>query len=124
MQEILDLRLHRIRALLRTHLADLPVLARRGNRLAPFPLAVRQRLLDIHVLAGLHGPDRRQAVPVVAGRDNYRVNTLVVQQFAQVRIPFGLGVRFAGPRHQLLVRITKRGEVDAFDRLELALQLS
>ena len=75
-------------------LADLPVFGGGGNRLPAFPLIVRQRFLDVHVLPGWHGPDGRQAVPVIAGGDHHRVDALVVQQASQVGLRLGVRLCF------------------------------
>src|SRR5262245_21033201 len=47
------------------HLHHALVLAGRLDHLAAFDEVVRDRFLDVHVLAGLAGPDGRQRVPVV-----------------------------------------------------------
>ena len=68
------------------------VLAGRRHHLLPFPQVVRERLLDVDVLARLAGPDRRQGVPVVRQGDDHRVDALVVEHLANIGVG---GDRFA-----------------------------
>ena len=64
---------------------DQPVVLRRGvDHLPAFPDEVGQRLLDVDVLAGLAGPDRRQGVPVLHRGHGDRVEVLAVHQLADV----------------------------------------
>src|SRR5699024_3359559 len=70
LDQVADLRLHGVGALLRAALADAVVLARRLDDLAPFPDVVGDGLLDVDVLTRLERPDRRQGVPVVTGGDH------------------------------------------------------
>src|SRR5579872_4455223 len=53
-------------------------------------------LLDIHVLPGLACPDGRQSMPVVAGRNGYRIDVAVFEHAAQVLLECGplAGQRF------------------------------
>src|SRR5690606_22646496 len=53
------------RTVLRAALADAVVLAGSLHHAAAFHDVVADRLFDIHIFAGLHGPDRGQRVPVV-----------------------------------------------------------
>ena len=62
------------------------VLAGRLDHLAAFPDAPGGRLLDVHVLARLAGPDRLQGVPVVLRGEADRVDRLVVEQLALVGV--------------------------------------
>ena len=89
-QKRLQLGLHRIRALLRSNLTDAIVQPRGCHRLVTFPLTVRQRLLDIHILARLHRLDCRQTVPVVAGGDDHSVHIRRFNQPPQILRPHGL----------------------------------
>lgn len=57
MQELLEFQLAWIGALLRTDLANALVLAK-SDRLIAFPLGMRQRLFDVDIFPGLHGPNR------------------------------------------------------------------
>jgi hypothetical protein len=80
---------------------------------------VGDRLLDVHVLARLAGPNGRQGVPVVGHGDQDAVDVLVVEHAAEVR--FGLG-RSASDQldplgEQVLVRIAERGESHVGRRL-------
>ena len=84
----------RRRPALRTLLHDAIVLARRGHNLFRLEDIVRARFLDVHVLAGLAGPDGHQGVPVVGRGDRDRVNRFVFEQFPKVGVnlrllPFG-----------------------------------
>ena len=64
---------------------DDPVVLPRGLDDPPaFADVVADRLLDVDVLAGLAGPDRRQGVPVVGRGDRDGVDRLVVEQAADV----------------------------------------
>ena len=60
------------------------ILAGRLDHLPAFEDVVRCRLLDVHVLAGLAGPDRRQRVPVVGRGERNGVDRLVVEHRAIV----------------------------------------
>src|SRR5262249_36468943 len=71
-------------AALRPGLDDALVLARRLDHAPALDDVVRDRLLDVDVLAGLAGPDRRQRVPVVRRRDDERVNVLLFEDLADV----------------------------------------
>ena len=68
-----------IAAALRAGLADPLVLAGGLDDAAAFADVVADRLLDVHVLAGLHGPDRHQRVPVVRRGDADDIDALVVE---------------------------------------------
>ena len=57
-------------------------------------MIVRARLLHVHVLARLAGPDGHQGVPVIGRGDRDRVDGLVLEQLAVVGV--GLG-RFLRP---------------------------
>ena len=58
-----------IAAALRAGLADPVVLAGRLDDAPAFADVVADRLFDVDVLAGLHGPDGGQGVPVVRRGD-------------------------------------------------------
>jgi hypothetical protein len=72
--------------ILGAHLADAAVLPRRLHDAAALAHVVPDRLLQVHVLARLHRPDRRQRVPVVARGDRHAVDRLVVDDLAQVLV--------------------------------------
>ena len=77
--------LHRVahaghRAALRTGLADLVVLAGRLDHAAAFAHVVAHRLLDVHVLAGLNGPDRDQRMPVVRRGRTDQIDRRIVKR--------------------------------------------
>src|SRR5262249_15325604 len=69
------------------------VLAGGLDKLRALPYIVRDRVLDVHVLASLHGPDGGESVPVIGGRDGDRVDAFVFEDAAHI----GLDLRtFAG----------------------------
>ena len=107
-------------AALRAAGRDPVVLAGRLDQLRAFPDVVRDGLLDVDVLAGLHGPDGGQRVPVVRGGDGDRVDVLVVEDAAHVGLDLrplaGLlkdsrGGGFRAPA----VGIDQRGDLDVGD---------
>ncbi len=63
-------------SLLRADLHDPPMARRRGDHPVALAHDVRQRLLDVDVLAGRARHDRHQRVPVVGRRDDDRVDVL------------------------------------------------
>src|SRR5262249_16372332 len=65
-------------------LADALVAARGLDDAPALGHLVADRLLDVDVLAGLHGPDGGQRVPVVRGGDGDTVDRLVVEDLAEV----------------------------------------
>ena len=84
-----------VAAALRAGLDDPVVLPRGLDHPPAFAHVVADRLLDVHVLAGLAGPDRRQRVPVVRRGDRDRVDRLVVEHPADVLHELRLGRRSA-----------------------------
>ena len=74
----------RARTLLRAHLADALVHTRGADDLRPFLHAEGERLLHVHVLAGVEGIDRDRRVPVVRRRDHDRIQPGHLQQLAMV----------------------------------------
>src|SRR5262249_41151642 len=70
-------------------LDDLLVLSGGLDHAPAFGHVVTDRLLDIHILARLNGPDRGQCMPVVRGRHRDRVDVPVVEQLADVLIVLG-----------------------------------
>ena len=89
------------RASLRSMLAHAVVLASRQHQLPPFPDIVRAGLLDVRVLARLHGPDASQRVPVVGRGNADGVDVRVVDELAEVGEPLdgvlGHGLQTLGP---------------------------
>ena len=75
-----------VRAALRAGLDDAVVFARRLDHLAAFPDVVRDRLLDVDVLARLAGPDDDQRMPVVRRGDGDGVDVLVFEQLADIGV--------------------------------------
>ena len=63
------------------------------HALATFEHVVTDRLLDIHVFAGLTGPDGDERVPVVAGSHAHRIEIFVFQRHANVLNTFRLPLR-------------------------------
>ena len=72
------------RSLLRADLHDAVVLARRVDHRAAFLDVVRDRLLDVDVLARLAGHDHRDRVPVIDGRDDHRVEVVALDDAPEV----------------------------------------
>src|SRR5262249_49752180 len=72
------------RTALRAGLADAVVLAGGLDDAASFAHVVAHRLFNVHVLAGLHGPNRHQRMPVVGRGGGDDVDRLVVEHLAQV----------------------------------------
>ena len=112
-------------ALLGAVLDDPFVLARRLDALAAFEHVVAARLLDVHVLARLAGPDRDQRMPVVAGGHRDRVQVLVLQRLADVLEALGLRAALVldlldAVGEQAAVRIDQVRDLDAGDLQELA----
>ena len=73
---------------MRASLTNTIVLRRRLNVATPFAHVVADRLLDVNVFTGLHGPDRGQGVPVVSGGDGDRVNLLVLEDAPHIGTEF------------------------------------
>ena len=117
---------HRLRAAeLHAVLDDPAMLLGRLDHLPPFVDVVAPRLLDVHVLARLAGPDRRQGVPVVGRRDADHVDVLAVEDAAEVGLGLGLvavlGGELLGPLGKdLLVGVAEHGDLDALRAHEAA----
>src|SRR5262249_13754021 len=67
-----------VRAVLGSALADAAVLARRLHDAPAFADIVAHRLLDVHILARLHGPDGGQRVPVIGRGDEHGGDGFVI----------------------------------------------
>ena len=80
-------------------LHDALVLAGRLDHLPAFEDVVGSRFLDVHVLAGLAGPDRHQRVPVIGRGDHDGVDVLAVQELAHVGVSGDLFVAFLETLH-------------------------
>ena len=98
-------------------LDDAVVLPRRLDALAALEHVVAARLLDVHVLAGLAGPDGDQRVPMVAGGDGDGVDFFVFECFADVLHALGrvAASLFDGSRTRLeepAVGIDQMGHLD------------
>ncbi len=74
----------RAAALLEPDLDDALAGLRRGHDGAPLGDVVAERLFDVDILAGLHGAQRRDRVPMIGRRDNHRVDVLAVEDLAVV----------------------------------------
>ena len=98
-------------------LDDAVVLARELDNAAPFADVVRNRLLDVHILAGLDGPDRGQGVPVVGSGDGHRVHVLALEQLPDVRVgldgPTPVGKLPGAAGQHVAVAIAQRGQAGA-----------
>jgi len=57
-----------------------------------FRHVVRERLLDIDILAGRHGRHGDRDMPVIGRRDQDRVNVLVIEQTAIIAVDSRLGI--------------------------------
>jgi hypothetical protein len=123
-QEFLDLGLHRIAPLLGADLANTFVLTRGVDGLPTFPLRVRQRFFNVNILARLHGPNRCQAMPVVAGGDNHRVDIRIIDQFAKIRVGLCLGKTFGRQSDDLRIDVADCDDIDTFELTELAHQVA
>ena len=87
-------------AVLKPGLNDPLVLAGRFDHLAAFPDRQRDVLLDIHVLAGLAGPNSRQRVPLFGRGDDNALHLLVVQNRAEINhVPACRGLQFGQFSH-------------------------
>lgn len=71
-------------AVLRAVLHDTVVLLGRFDALATFEHVVANRLFNIHILAGLAGPNGNQRVPVIGGGNGDRVEVFVFECFAHI----------------------------------------
>ena len=70
---------------------------------AAFADVVADRLFDVNVFAGLHGPDGGERVPVVGRGDGNRVDILVIDDFADVLfIPGSGALLLLGDGHGLV----------------------
>src|SRR5437762_1575208 len=101
------------RTILSAYLDHAAVLSGRRHHLLPFPKVVRKRLLDINILAGLTGPNRRQRMPVIGQGDDHRVDRFVVENPAEVAVR---GYLFApvleGPGFAVEVRLVHVAQRD------------
>lgn len=110
-EEFFDFGLHRVTALLRADLADDVVFARGFHDLVAFPLAVREGFFDVNVLAGLHRPDARQAVPVVTRGNVNGVDGGIVEDFAHVAVADGTRYAGRGRCENIFVHVRECAEV-------------
>ena len=73
-------------ARLSSRLDDAIVFARGFHKLATFPEVVRNRLLDIDILARLNRPDATERMPVIRRGERDCINIFVLQKFSHVLI--------------------------------------
>ena len=104
-------------AALRAVLHDAVVFPRGLDELAALEDVVAARLLDVHVLARLAGPNRQQRVPMVRRGDRDGVEILVVEHLAEVlhalgRVAAALLDRRAAGSEQPAVGIDQIGDLD------------
>jgi hypothetical protein len=79
MKELANLGLHRIRTLLGPHLADATVLSGSRYRLFTLPLGMREGLFYVDIFRVLHGPDGREAMPMIASRYHDGIDVRIAQ---------------------------------------------
>ena len=119
-QELFDFRLHFVAALLHPDLADALVFAGGGDGLAAFPNRVRKRFFDVNVFPGFHRPNGAEAVPMVASRDDDRVDIFIVEEGARVGKRFRFFETFFRRFDAARVRVAKSDDVDFRHRRESA----
>ena len=103
-------RLRADRAVLGAHLDDAVVAPRGLDHLPALVDRAAQRLLAVHVLAGLAGHDRDRGVPVVGRGDQHRVDVLAVQDAAEVLVDVALPDPLLRGGRVLLVHVAHRGD--------------
>ena len=125
LDELVGALVNRAASPLRADLDDAVVLAGRLDHLAAFDQVVRDRLLDVNVLAGLAGPDGTEGVPVVGGGDHDRGHGRVFEHSADVLL--GLRLLLAGVagglhrrRDDVLVRVDDVRDLDVVELGEAA----
>jgi len=88
------------------------------DHLSAFPDIMRDRFLDINILARLTGPDSYKRMPVIGRRGTDSVDLLIFQEFADIRVALDVYALFLEVVHPLvgmvLIRITYRHETHAF----------
>ena len=111
--------------LLRADLHDAMVLLGGLNHGAAFTDGVRQRLLNVHILAGLAGVDRGQGMPVLVGRHDHRLDVLDLEQFAVVmeRLDLLAAGQFASCRRPRVVHVRDGNDAHARQLLEARQQV-
>ena len=68
---------------------DAVVLAGGFDELGAFEDVVRDRLFDVNIFAGLHGPDGGEGMPMVGGGDGDGVDGFVIESAAHVGVEEG-----------------------------------
>ena len=109
-------------------LHDAVVLAGRLDHLPAFEDVVGGRLLHVHVLAGLAGPDRHQRVPVIGRGDHDGVDVLALQELAHVGVGRDLLVALLETLHLRseigVVDVAQGHDADAGDLAEMRISFS
>ena len=101
-----------LRAILRAHLHDAPILCGGLHHLAPLPHGVAHRFLDVDILARLTRPHREQCVPMIRRHHEHRVHIRPRQQRARIRG----GKRGRRPRFQYSLRLRDLRRIDIAQR--------
>jgi hypothetical protein len=104
-------------------LNDLVVFASCFDELPSFPNVVRNGLFDIHVFAGLNGPNRGQRMPMVWRGDADGIDVFALEQFPDIAVTLetvALVLAFANRLiKDVVVRVAEGNEADARNLLEL-----
>ena len=106
------------RSLLRTDLDHAVVLAGGLDHHLALVNGHRDRLLHVHVLAGLAGLDRHVGMPVIRSRDQDCVNVFGSDQFAEIRIDLGSGHHAESELEVGLVDLAERDDFDVVRELQ------
>ena len=110
-------------ALLRAGLHDLLRRFDGLDHLRAFGDGVRDRLLDVDVLAGRHGVERHGLVPVVGRADHDRVDRAIVEDAAVVGDLGGSGAGdLGGLEHARLIDVADRHQLVAGQPLQMVHQ--
>ena len=101
-------------SLLKTRLHDAVVLVCRLNQSLAFLDCVRNRFLQVNVLAGLASQNADDRMPVIRRSNDDRIDRGIVEDSTEVLMPEGsrllvLGDGFSGSRFQRRVHVTQRG---------------
>jgi hypothetical protein len=95
-----------------------------GGHRAPLADRVHDRLLEIHVLARLHGEDGLRRVPRIVGGDDHRVYVLVLEQLAEVAVAARLRRPGLGLVDALLPDVAQGAHLDVARRGEARIDLA
>src|ERR1700733_2988338 len=75
-----------VRSILCSMLDNSSVFLRRANQLATLPKVMGTRLLHIHVLTCLAGPNSHQCMPMVRRGNRDCVNSMIIEQFSYIPV--------------------------------------